>query len=384
MSVTAPLGFRAAGVAAGLKESGQPDVAVVLNDGPSRAAAAVFTANRVQAAPVLWTRQVVRGGRVRAVVLNSGGANACTGPLGFQDTHATAERLAGAIGDSAGEIAVCSTGLIGERLPMGKLLPGVDAAVAQASRAGGLAAAGAIRTTDKVVKIAFRRDPSGYTVGGMAKGAGMLAPALATVLCVLTTDADLPAADLDAALRSATAVTFDRLDSDGCMSTNDTVLLMASGAARAAPSLGEFTQVLTEVCADLVRQLQLDAEGAGKMITIEVIGAASEPDAVAAGRAVARSNLLKCAIGGEDPNWGRVLAAVGTTDAVFDPDRLNVAINGVWVCRNGAAGDERSKVDMKPKDVTITVDLSAGPHSAVILTTDLTAAYVHENSAYST
>src|SRR5271169_5961740 len=339
VSVTAPLGFRAAGVAAGLKQSGQPDVAVVLNDGPTWSAAAVFTTNRVQAAPVTWTRQVVKGGRVRAVVLNSGGANACTGPLGFQATHATAEHLA-ALSDEvgAGEIAVCSTGLIGERLPMDKLLPGVDAAVAEASRAGGLAAADAIRTTDTVVKIAFRRGTGGYTIGGMAKGAGMLAPALATMLCVLTTDADLPPAELDAALRSATAVTFDRLDADG----------------------------------------------AEKMITIEVVGAASEADAVQVGRAVARNNLLKCAIGGEDPNWGRVLSAAGTTDAVFQPDRLNVAINGIWVCRHGAPGDERSKVDLKPKDVTITVDLSAGPHSAIILTTDLTAAYVHENSAYST
>ena len=389
MSVTAPLGFRAAGVTAGLKESGQPDVAVVLNDGPSRAAAAVFTSNRVQAAPVLWSRQVVSGGRVRAVALNSGGANACTGSLGFQDTHATAEHLAATLSAAgqevgAGEIAVCSTGLIGERLPMDKLLPGVAAAVADASRAGGLAAADAIRTTDTVVKIAFRRGMGGYTIGGMAKGAGMLAPALATMLCVVTTDADLAPGELDAALRSAVAVTFDRLDTDGCMSTNDTVLLLASGAAGFRPEVGEFAVTLTEVCADLARQLQLDAEGANKMIAIEVVGAASEADAVQAGRAVARNNLLKCAIGGEDPNWGRVLAAVGTTDAVFEPDRLNVAINGVWVCRHGAAGDERSKVDLAPKDVTITVDLSAGPHSAVILTTDLTVAYVHENSAYST
>jgi glutamate N-acetyltransferase/amino-acid N-acetyltransferase len=383
LSVTAPLGFRAAGVVAGLKQSGDPDVAVVLNDGPSRAAAAVFTSNRVQAAPVTWTRQVVSGGRVRAVVLNSGGANACTGPLGFTDTHATAEHLAAALEDSAGEMAVCSTGLIGERLPMDKLLPGVDAAVAAASRAGGLAAADAIRTTDTVVKIAFRR-VGGYSIGGMAKGAGMLAPGLATMLCVITTDADLAPDQLDAALRSATAVTFDRLDTDGCMSTNDTVLLMASGASGVTPDRTEFVQVLTEVCADLARQLQLDAEGANKMIAIEVVGAASEADAVTVGRAVARNNLLKCAIGGEDPNWGRVLSAVGTTDAVFEPDRLNVAINGIWVCRHGAPGDGRAKVDLKPKDVTITVDLSAGPHSAIILTTDLTTEYVHENSAYST
>jgi glutamate N-acetyltransferase/amino-acid N-acetyltransferase len=333
------------------------------------------------------------------VVLNSGGANACTGPSGFQDAHATAERLAAALGDSAGEIAVCSTGLIGERLPMDTLLPGVDACAAEASRGGGLAAADAIRTTDTVAKIAFRRGPARpgpaghaeperpagpYTIGGMAKGAGMLAPALATMLCVLTTDADLPAGDLDAALRAAVRVTFGRLDTDGCMSTNDTVLLMASGAAGTRPGLASFTGLLTEVCADLARQLQRDAEGAGKMIAVEVVGAASEDDAVTAGRAVARSNLLKCAIAGEDPNWGRVLAAVGTTRAAFEPDRLNVAINGVWVCRNGCAGDERSKVDLSPRDVTITVDLSAGPHAATIMTTDLTERYVHENSAYST
>jgi glutamate N-acetyltransferase/amino-acid N-acetyltransferase len=391
VSVTAPLGFRAAGVTAGLKASGDRDVAVVINDGPSRAAAAVFTANRVKAAPVLWTQEVVRGGRVRAVALNSGGANACTGPLGFQDTHATAERLGAALNDSAGEMAICSTGLIGERLPMDKIVSGVDACVTEAARGGGLAAADAIRTTDTVVKISFRRgnaDASqqtpGYAIGGMAKGAGMLAPALATMLCVLTTDADLPPADLDAALREATRASFDRLDTDGCMSTNDTVLLMASGASGVTPQLADFTLMLTEVCADLARQLQLDAEGANKMIMVEVIGAASEDDAVQAGRAVSRSSLLKCAITGEDPNWGRVVSAVGTTSAVFEPDRLNVAINGIWVCRNGCAGDERSKVDMTPRDVTITVDLSSGPHAATILTTDLTTEYVRENSAYST
>jgi glutamate N-acetyltransferase / amino-acid N-acetyltransferase len=383
MSVTAPLGFRAAGVAAGLKSSGERDVAVVINDGPSRAAAAVFTSNRVQAAPVTWSRQVARGGRVRAVVLNSGGANACTGPAGFQDTHATAERLAAALDDSAGEIAVCSTGLIGERLPMDLLLPAVDAAVTEADRGGGVHAADAIRTTDTIIKISFRRE-DGYTVGGMAKGAGMLAPSLATMLVVLTTDADLTAPELDAALRSATAETFDRLDSDGCMSTNDTVLLMASGASGVRPDKRDFTRALTEVCADLARQLQRNAEGASKYVTIEVVGAASENDAVTVGRSVARNSLLKCALAGSDPNWGRVLTAVGTTDAIFEPDRLNVAMNGTWVCRRGAAGDDRSKVDLSGKDITITVDLSAGPHSAVILTTDLTEAYVHENSAYST
>ncbi|MER7208806.1 bifunctional glutamate N-acetyltransferase/amino-acid acetyltransferase ArgJ [Streptosporangium sp. NPDC000239] len=383
MSVTAPLGFRAAGIAAGIKSGDARDLALVVNDGPSRAAAGVFTSNRVKAAPVVWSQQVLAGGRVRAVVLNSGGANACTGSAGFQDTHATAERVAEELQDSAGEIAVCSTGLIGERLPMDALLGGIGTAVSQASRDGGLAAADAIRTTDTVSKISFRKGEGGYMVGGMAKGAGMLAPGLATMLCVITTDADVPAEQLQTALREATRVTFDRLDSDGCMSTNDTVLLLASGASGVSPDLAEFGQVVRAVCADLARQLLVDAEGATKAIAIEVIGAASEEDAVVVGRAVSRSNLLKCAIYGEDPNWGRVLSAVGTTDAVFEADRLNVAINGVWICRGGAAGDDRSKVDLRPRDVTITVDLSAGPHAATIHTTDLTVAYVHENSAYS-
>ncbi|MFF4418814.1 bifunctional glutamate N-acetyltransferase/amino-acid acetyltransferase ArgJ [Streptosporangium sp. NPDC001559] len=383
MSVTAPLGFRAAGIAAGIKSGDARDLALVVNDGPSRAAAGVFTSNRVKAAPVVWSQQVLSGGRVKAVVLNSGGANACTGSAGFQDTHATAERVAEELQDSAGEIAVCSTGLIGERLPMEALLGGIGTAVSQASRDGGLAAADAIRTTDTVSKISFRKGEGGYMVGGMAKGAGMLAPGLATMLCVITTDADVPAEQLQTALREATRVTFDRLDSDGCMSTNDTVLLLASGASGVSPDLAEFGQVVRAVCADLARQLLVDAEGATKAIAIEVIGAASEEDAVVVGRAVSRSNLLKCAIYGEDPNWGRVLSAVGTTDAVFEADRLNVAINGVWICRGGAAGDDRSKVDLRPRDVTITVDLSAGPHAATIHTTDLTVAYVHENSAYS-
>ncbi|MER6831120.1 bifunctional glutamate N-acetyltransferase/amino-acid acetyltransferase ArgJ [Streptosporangium sp. NPDC000563] len=384
MSVTAPLGFRASGVDAGIKSSADRDLALIVNDGPSRAAAGVFTSNRVKAAPVLWSAQVLAGGRVHAVVLNSGGANACTGPLGFQDTHATAEKVAEALGDSAGEIAVCSTGLIGERLPMDSLLAGVDLAVSQLARDGGLAAADAIRTTDTVSKISFRKGEGGYMVGGMAKGAGMLAPGLATMLSVITTDADLPAEHLDEVLRKVTRVTFDRLDADGCMSTNDTVLLLASGASGVVPDLAEFEQVLLAVCADLARQLLMDAEGASKAIAIEVVGAASEDDAVTVGRAVSRSNLFKCAIYGEDPNWGRVLSAVGTTDAVFEPDRLNVAMNGIWICRGGAAGDDRSKVDLTPREVTITIDLSAGPHSATIHTTDLTAEYVHENSAYST
>jgi len=383
MSVTAPHGFRAAGLAAGLKESGGPDLAVVLNDGPSDAAAGVFTANRVKAAPVLWTQQVVRAGRVRAVVLNSGGANACTGPAGFQDTHATAERLATAVGGAAADVAVCSTGLIGDRLPMDKLLAGVDAAVAAADAGGGPAAAEAIRTTDTVAKTCHVRGP-GYTIGGMAKGAAMLAPALATMLVVVTTDASLPAADLDSALRMAAGRTFDRLDTDGCMSTNDTVLLLASGAAATSPDPDDFAELLTAACADLASQMQQDAEGASKTIAIEVAGAAAEEEAVAVGRAIARCNLLKCAIAGADPNWGRVLAAVGTTSATFEPDQLDVAINGVWVCRNGCGAADRSAVDLRPREVTITVDLRAGKDTATILTSDLTAEYVHLNSAYST
>jgi glutamate N-acetyltransferase/amino-acid N-acetyltransferase len=383
VTITAAAGFRAAGVTAGLKESGRPDLAVVVNDGPSDAAAGVFTSNRVKAAPVLWTEQVINGGRVRAVVLNSGGANACTGPDGFADTHHTAERLAKALSVSAGEVAVCSTGLIGERLPMDRLLPGVDAAAEAASAEGGAAAADAIRTTDTVPKTCAVAG-TGYTIGGMGKGAAMLSPALATMLVVLSTDADLAAGELDAALRTATAVTFDRLDTDGCMSTNDTVLLLASGASGVRPDRDEFAALLTQGCADLARQMQLDAEGAGKAIDIEVTGAASERDAVTVGRAIARCSLLKCAIAGEDPNWGRVLAAVGTTDAAFEPNQLGVAINGVWVCRNGYAAEARSGVDLRPRDVLISVDLSAGPHAATVRTTDLTEAYVHENSAYST
>ncbi len=383
MSVTAPAGFRAAGVAAGIKASGSPDVAVVINDGPSAAAAGVFTSNRVKAAPVLWSQQVLHGGNVRSVVLNSGGANACTGPAGFQDTHKTAEHLAGLLAISAGEVAVCSTGLIGDRLPLDALLAGLDVAVAGAGPDGGLAAADAIRTTDTVAKTATSVGP-GYLIGGMAKGAAMLSPALATMLVVLTTDADLAAAELDSVLRSATRTTFDRLDTDGCMSTNDTVLLLASGASGTRPDPGEFGALLTGVCEDLCAQMQQDAEGASKAISVEVLSAASEADAVEVARAIARCNLLKCAIGGEDPNWGRVLAAVGTTGAVFEPDQLAVAINGVWVCRAGAAADDRSAVDLSARDVTISVDLDAGQHAATIRTTDLTAQYVHENSAYST
>jgi glutamate N-acetyltransferase/amino-acid N-acetyltransferase len=382
VSVTAARGFTAAGIAAGLKDGGGPDLALVVNQGPRRAAAGVFTGNRVKAAPVLWSEQVLAGGQVSAVVLNSGGANACTGPAGFQDTHATAEHAAEVLGHSAAEVAVASTGLIGVRLPMGKLLPGIDAAAAALSEHGGEKAAIAIKTTDTVHKTAVAGG-EGWTVGGMAKGAGMLAPGLATMLAVLTTDAAMEADVLDRALRAATRTTFDRVDSDGCMSTNDTVLLLASGASGLTPDEAEFAEAVRAVCADLSQQLIRDAEGASKDIRIEVTGAASEADAVEVGRSIARNNLLKCAIHGEDPNWGRVLSAIGTTSAAFEPDRLNVAINGVWVCKNGSVGEDRELVDMRYREVRITADLAAGPHTAVVWTNDLTADYVHENSAYS-
>ncbi|WP_069814147.1 bifunctional glutamate N-acetyltransferase/amino-acid acetyltransferase ArgJ [Streptomyces sp. TP-A0874] len=382
MSVTAATGFTASGVAAGIKGSGAADLALVVNNGPHRAAAGVFTANRVKAAPVTWSQQVTDGGRLSAVVLNSGGANACTGPGGLQDTRATAERAAELLGREPGEIAVASTGLIGVRLPMDELLTGLEQAAGALSAHGGEKAAIAIKTTDSVHKTAVV-EGDGWTVGGMAKGAGMLAPGLATMLVVLTTDAVVEGPELDKALRAATRTTFDRVDSDGCMSTNDTVLLLASGASGRTPDYDAFAEAVTGVCADLAHQLIGDAEGASKDIRIEVVGAASEEDAVEVGRSIARNNLLKCAIHGEDPNWGRVLSAIGTTSAVFEPDELNVAINGVWVCRRGSVGEDRELVDMRYREVRITADLAAGPESAVIWTNDLTADYVHENSAYS-
>ncbi|XVV10354.1 bifunctional glutamate N-acetyltransferase/amino-acid acetyltransferase ArgJ [Actinoplanes sp. CA-131856] len=389
MTVTHPRGFRASGVAAGLKANGNPDVALVVNDGPDFTAAGVFTGNRVKAAPVLWSQQVLKGGIVRAVVLNSGGANACTGPQGFQDTHATAEHTATVLRGGpkpqligAGDVAVCSTGLIGELLPMDKLLPGVNAAARALAADGGPAAAEAIMTTDTVAKNSVvERD--GWSVGGIAKGAGMLAPALATMLVVITTDASANNEVLDAALREATRVTFDRIDADGCMSTNDTVLLLASGASDRQPSQEELTAAVTEVCHDLAQQLIADAEGATKHIAIEVKGAATEADAVEVGRTVCRNNLVKTALFGNDPNWGRILAAVGTTQARFEPDRVDVAINDVWICKGGAAAEDRSKVDLSGRDVKITVNLREGEMEATIWTTDLSHAYVHENSAYS-
>ena len=383
MSVTAAQGFRAAGVAAGLKTSGLLDVALVVNDGPCRTGAGVFTANRVKAAPVVWTQQVVADGRVDAVVLNSGGANACTGPAGFQDTHATAEWTADLLGVSATDVAVCSTGLIGERLPVDALMHGVDAAVPLLAATGSDDAARAIMTTDSRPKQSVAVS-DGFVVGGMAKGAGMLAPGLATMLAVLTTDADVPSELLDRALRAATARTFDRVDSDGCMSTNDTVLLLASGASGVAPDEAALAAAVEQVCDDLARQLVDDAEGASKTVAVTVTRAATEDDALVVARAVARSNLLKCALHGEDPNWGRVLAAVGTTDAVFEPDRLAVALNDVWVCRDGTAAEDRSKADLSGREVSVVVELGAGQAEVTVWTNDLTAAYVHENSAYST
>jgi glutamate N-acetyltransferase/amino-acid N-acetyltransferase len=383
MSVTAAAGFRAAGVAAGIKASGGADLALVVNDGPSDTAAAVFTANRVKAAPVLWSQQAIADGRAVAVVLNSGGANACTGPDGFSDAHHTAEQVATALQISSADVLVCSTGLIGERLPLDKVLAGVDSAAKALSADQGDAAADAIRTTDTVAKTAVVTHPDGWTVGGMAKGAGMLAPSLATMLSVLTTDAVADAATLDAALREAVRTTFDRLDADGCMSTNDTVVLLASGASGTTPTAAALAESVHTVCADLAGQLLADAEGATKEVAIMVTGAASEHDAVDVGRSIARNNLLKCALFGNDPNWGRVLAAIGTTSAVFDPDELDVAINGVQVCRAGAAGDSRDLVDLTGRQITIEADLHAGSATATIYTNDLSYAYVEENSAYS-
>jgi glutamate N-acetyltransferase / amino-acid N-acetyltransferase len=382
--VTAPNGFRAAGVAAGLKASGARDVALVVNDGPTFEAAAVFTSNRIKAAPVEWSQQCAKEGRFRAVFLNSGGANACTGPAGFADTHATAEHVAALLGVAALEVAVCSTGLIGVRLPMSALLSGAQAAAESLGLTGGLQAAEAIMTTDSRPKVSSLRDPRGWSVGGMAKGAGMLAPGLATMLVVLTTDAVADAQSLDACLRGATSRTFDRLDSDGCMSTNDTVLLLASGASGVRPAAADLALAIEAVCADLAAQLLADAEGATKDIAITVTNAATEAESVTAARAIARSNLFKCAMHGQDPNWGRILAAVGTTDVTFEPDQIDVSINGTQVCQEGAAFGDRSQVEMSHRAVEIVVDLHAGSATATVWTNDLTAMYVHENSAYST
>jgi glutamate N-acetyltransferase/amino-acid N-acetyltransferase len=390
VSVTAPKGFRASGVVAGLKASGKSDVALVVNDGPLHVAAGAFTSNRVVAAPVVWSRQAIQDGRIDAVILNSGGANACTGPEGFADTHATAEHTADALRASgaevsAGDVAVCSTGLIGFRLDMGALLPGVTAAVGALSATGGDDAAMAIMTTDSVAKtVVVSRD--GWSIGGIAKGAGMLAPGLATMLVVITTDAKLDAGRARGALLDATRVTFDRTDSDGCMSTNDTVLLLASGASDIAPGPDEFESALTEACASLARALIADAEGASHDISITVQGATTEAAAEAVARAIARSNLFKAAVFGNDPNWGRVVSAVGTVSedvAPYDPQLLDVWVNGIHVCRGQGVGEDRSLVDLTPREVEVVVELHAGQSAATIWTNDLTHDYVHENSAYS-
>lgn len=382
MTVTTAQGFEAAGIAVGLKASGGKDLALVVNRGPRHSSAAVFTSNRAKANPILWSQQVIADGTVSAIVLNSGGANCFTGPEGFQTTHATAEAVAAALGTSAGDVLVCSTGLIGDQLDRDKLLPGVATAVEALSVDGGDDAAEAILTTDSHAKTAvFTGD--GWVIGGMAKGAGMLAPGLATMLVVITTDASLASDQLDRALRAATRVSFDRLDSDGCMSTNDQVTVLASGASGVEPNAEEFARGLREICLDLARQLQSDAEGAAHDITIEVIGAVTEDDAVEVGRSVARNNLFKAAVFGNDPNWGRVLAAIGTTRAPFDPYAVDVSMNGVRVCHAGSPDQSRDLVDLTQRDVHVLIDLKEGLQSATILTNDLTHDYVHENSAYS-
>jgi glutamate N-acetyltransferase/amino-acid N-acetyltransferase len=392
MTVTSPAGFLATGVACGLKSSGNKDLALVQNVGPLKTAATVFTSNRCKANPVLWSQQVMADGRVDAVVLNSGGANCYTGAQGFQVTHTTAELVADGLGISATDVLVCSTGLIGEQLDLDKITAGVHAAVEALGHEGasgphanspeaGLAAAHAIMTTDSVAKVVVV-EGAGYTIGGMAKGAGMLAPGLATMLVVLTTDAHLTSAELDTALREATRVTFDRLDSDGCMSTNDTVTLLASGASETTPDLVEFTEKLTEACRSLALQLQADAEGASHDIAITVANAVNETEAAEIARAVSRSNLFKAAIFGNDPNWGRVLAAVGTTHAEFDPYDIDVSFNGVRVCRAGEPDQSRDLVDLTPRAVDILIDVKIGTATATIWTNDLTHDYVHENSAY--
>ncbi len=389
MSVTRPAGFTAAGVEAGLKTSGGRDLALVVNAGPHFDSASVFTANRCKANPVLWSQEVVKDGVVRAVVLNAGGANCYTGEEGFQTTHAVAERVADRLQIGAVDVVVCSTGLIGLANPRENLIQGVDACVAALSDSAGADAAEAIMTTDSVSKQVVVEGPSTgpgqptWSIGGMAKGAGMLAPQLATMLVVLTTDAVVPAAELDTALRAATAASFDRLDSDGCMSTNDTVTIMASGASGVTPPLGDFAAALTEACTDLAMQLLRDAEGADHEIAITVLRARSEAEAVEVGRSVARSNLFKAAVFGKDPNWGRVLASIGTTKAAFDPADLDVAMNGVWVCRSSTPAEDPAGVDLEPREVSVTIDLKAGPERATVWTNDLTHAYVHENSAYS-
>jgi glutamate N-acetyltransferase/amino-acid N-acetyltransferase len=381
--VTFAKGFAASGVACGLKISGKKDLAVVVNQGPLHLAAAVFTTNRCQANPILWSKEVIKDQQVSAIVLNSGGANCYTGSQGFQTTHATAEALANHLEVSSADVLVCSTGLIGEQLDREKLLDGVKSAVDTLAHDGGISASEAIMTTDSVAKRAEAESSSGWRIGGMAKGAGMLAPGLATMLVVITTDAVVEAAELDSALRAATRVSFDRLDSDGCMSTNDQVTLMSSGASGVVAQLGEFQELLTQVCKELALKLLDDAEGSSHNIHITVEGAASEDDAVEVARSVARNNLFKAAIYGNDPNWGRILAAVGTTKAEFDPYNIDVAINGVLISQKGEPAGDRSLIDLAPRKVDININLNVGTDVATVVTNDLTHEYVEENSAYS-
>lgn len=383
MSVSEPKGFLASGVASGLKPNGKLDIALVTNGGPLDSVAAVFTANRCLANPIIWSKQVVAGGQAKAVVLNSGGANCYTGAEGFQTTHLTAERAADLLGIAASEVVVCSTGLIGEQLDRSKLLSGLEAAHTALKAGTGQDAAMAIMTTDTVPKMAVRESDSGWKLGAMAKGAGMLAPGLATMLVVITTDAVVDSFALNAALREASRVSFDRLDSDGCMSTNDQVTLMASGASGVIPDIEEFQDLLIAICKELALKLLDDAEGASHNIHIKTLGAESETDAVEVSRSVARNNLFKAAIYGNDPNWGRILAAVGTTNAIFDPYGIDVSINGVLVSANGEPALDRSNVDLSSKDVWIEIDLHQGVHEATVITNDLTHEYVEENSAYS-
>lgn len=383
MTVTAAKGFVAAGVRAGIKKSGNRDLALVQNLGPLNSAAAVFTSNRCQANPIIWSRQAILDGQVSAIVLNSGGANCYTGPQGFQVTHATAEAVAEKLGVSSGDVLVCSTGLIGEQLDLEKLQAGVATAAQELSDSNGTFAAEAIMTTDSVSKTVAITNAAGWTVGGMAKGAGMLAPGLATMLVVITTDAVATSEELDRALRAATRVTFDRLDSDGCMSTNDQVTLMASGASGIKPDFDELAEAIREVSHSLAMKLLSDAEGSSHDIAIRVSSAATEDDAVSVGRSVARNNLFKAAIYGNDPNWGRILAAVGVTDAKFDPYDIDVAINGISVSRKGMPDQPRNLVDLTPRAVQIEIVLNSGTCEATVFTNDLTHEYVTENSDYS-
>ncbi|MFC6162201.1 bifunctional glutamate N-acetyltransferase/amino-acid acetyltransferase ArgJ [Kribbella jiaozuonensis] len=383
--VTAPAGFRAAGVIAGIKPAGTPDLTVVVNDGPSDVAAGVFTTNKVKAAPVLWSQQVLTAGALKAVVLNSGGANACTGPEGFQDTHKSAEKLAELLDVGAAQIGVCSTGLIGERLPMDQLIPGIETAVGALGATTGhdLSAATAVMTTDNVPKLGVLRHPDGWSIGGFAKGAGMCAPNMATMLSVMTTDAVLDQPHLDHALRNAVAKTFNRLDVDGGTSTNDTVLLLSSGASGVNVTPEAFEAALTVLAADLVKQLQADAEGVTKHVSITVQGAATEAEALAAAKIVAEDNLCKTAFFASDPNWGRIAMAVGNAPTAFDPSLLDITLNGAAICVAGGKGVDRSEADLSGLEIDVLIDLHAGPASATVLTTDLSHAYVEENSAYS-